>query len=55
MNKQLELYIQSNKYWFEVPRDPSLAFNRPESPEIGKMSLKMGNVRHILLKPLKSK
>jgi hypothetical protein len=26
--------VKSKKYWFEVPRDPSLAFIRPESPKL---------------------
>ena len=36
-------YTYKVKIW--VPRGPSLAFKRPKSPEIGKISLKMGIVR----------
>jgi hypothetical protein len=44
---QLELHIQSKKYWFGVPWGPSWIFRRPKGPEI---SLKMSNDRlHLIM------
>jgi hypothetical protein len=30
------LYLQSKRYWFGVPKGPSLGFKRPKIPKIGK-------------------
>jgi hypothetical protein len=44
-NWDYTVHIQSEIYWFRVPRGPSLAFQKPKCPETGKT----GNVRLYLV------
>jgi hypothetical protein len=46
---QLGIHIQTDGYWFGVPRGPSWAFKMPKSPQISRNSFEMDNVRYILL------